>query len=188
MKITVIASPALCRLPLMEVSTLTQRVIKPKQRPAGFLARISARVWEAITSRVPVGYEDEAGFHHGVATVSIPVDGAGLAWKWSPGKSGLRARWKAMRAHNFDSGGRLVLQWDSSSLPPCQPSPESFLIRSRPRHWVEPGQYPASYTGGRRNSRSRILVYCAGRRPRSSAITSTGGKRTKATPSGNGST
>ena len=36
-------------------------------RGVGFLVRITTKMCEAITSRVPVGYENETGFHSGVA-------------------------------------------------------------------------------------------------------------------------
>ncbi len=36
-------------------------------RGVGFLVRIITKMCEAITSGVPVGYEDETGFHYGVA-------------------------------------------------------------------------------------------------------------------------
>jgi hypothetical protein len=36
-------------------------------RGVRFLVRIITKMCEAITSRMPVGYEDETGFHYGVA-------------------------------------------------------------------------------------------------------------------------
>jgi hypothetical protein len=41
--------------------------IELERRGARFLVRIITKVCEAITSRMPVGYEDETGFHYGVA-------------------------------------------------------------------------------------------------------------------------
>ncbi|MGD0207592.1 MAG: hypothetical protein ABSC89_08310 [Verrucomicrobiota bacterium] len=41
--------------------------IELARRGARFLVRIITKVCEAITSRMPVGYEDETGFHYGVA-------------------------------------------------------------------------------------------------------------------------
>jgi hypothetical protein len=43
-------------------------------RGVRFLVRIITKAYEAITSRMPVGYEDETGFHYGVAeTRLIPI-------------------------------------------------------------------------------------------------------------------
>ena len=173
MKIIVI--PALCRLPLIETaqSTINNGAPGLERRPAGLLGRLAAKIWAAITSRVLVGYEDETGFHYGAAQVSTPVVRARCIRNRATGKPCLQARWKAIRTHNLDSGRRLVLQWDSSSLPPCRLSPESFLIRSNPRYWAETGQYPASFTRTGRIGRSRMLDFCAGRWSRSLTITST---------------
>jgi hypothetical protein len=41
--------------------------IELERRGARFLVRIIMKVREAITSRMPVGYEDETGFHYGLA-------------------------------------------------------------------------------------------------------------------------
>jgi hypothetical protein len=41
--------------------------IELARRGARFLVRIITKVCEAITSRMPGGYEDETGFHYGVA-------------------------------------------------------------------------------------------------------------------------
>ena len=73
MKISVISSPALCQVPLIEMSgsTIVDNAAKVAGRPAGLLARIIANFWRVIASRVPVGYEDETGFHLGVAAASF---------------------------------------------------------------------------------------------------------------------
>jgi hypothetical protein len=43
-------------------------------RATGFLVRIITKISETITSRMPVGYEDETGFHYGVAEARlIPI-------------------------------------------------------------------------------------------------------------------
>ena len=69
MKTAQIPSPALCRWPLIEPSrsTISNGAIKSDWHPVGFLVCIVTKVWEAVLSRVPVGYEDATGFHHGVA-------------------------------------------------------------------------------------------------------------------------
>jgi len=67
MKITVMAPPGLCQLPLLAAPGSTHGGIQLKRRSPGFLVRIIAKARKAITSRVPVGYEDGTGFHHGVA-------------------------------------------------------------------------------------------------------------------------
>jgi hypothetical protein len=41
--------------------------LKIEWRGVGLLARIITKTSEAITSRVRVGFEDETGFHYGVA-------------------------------------------------------------------------------------------------------------------------
>jgi len=67
MKTTVISSPALCQLPLIEASrsTIKTGAIRMGWHPARHLVRIFAKVWEAILSRVPVGHEDATGYHYG---------------------------------------------------------------------------------------------------------------------------
>ena len=43
-------------------------------RATRFLVRIITKISETITSRMPVGYEDETGFHYGVAEARlIPI-------------------------------------------------------------------------------------------------------------------
>jgi hypothetical protein len=148
----IILIPALCQLPLIEASrsTIKDGAIQRERRPAGFLARLIAKVRQAIDSRAPVGYEDETGFHHGVAEVPPAIIRTSRIQNRLPVKTCLRARWQAVRTPNLNSGGRLVFQWDSPSLPPCQPSPEFFSTESNPRHLVETGKCPASFTRARR--------------------------------------
>jgi len=51
-----------------------RNAIEIEWREASFLVRIITKVCEAITSRMPVGYEDETGFHYGVAEARlIPI-------------------------------------------------------------------------------------------------------------------
>jgi hypothetical protein len=75
MKIATFPSPALCQLPLLEAvrPAVKAGVVRSESLLAGFLVRLVTKVWEAILCRVPVGYEDETGFHHGVAEVALPV-------------------------------------------------------------------------------------------------------------------
>jgi hypothetical protein len=48
--------------------------IELEWRGVRVLVRIIAKVCEAITSRMPVGYENETGFHYGVAEARlIPI-------------------------------------------------------------------------------------------------------------------
>ena len=43
-------------------------------RGVGFLVRSITKMCKSITSRMPVGYEDETGFHYGMAeTLLIPI-------------------------------------------------------------------------------------------------------------------
>jgi hypothetical protein len=173
----IILIPALCQWPLIEAShSATNNVtIKMECHPAGFLARMVAKVRQAIASRVPVGYEDATGFHHGVAEVPLPVIRTRRIRNQPSVKTCLKARWIAMRASNLNSGGQLVLQWDSSSLPPCRLSPESFSTESQLRHLAGAitNQCPASFTSTRGTGRSRFLDFHAGHWSRSSTITST---------------
>ena len=68
MKTAAISSPALCQLPLIDStrSTTNDEAHGAGWHPARFLIRIVATICQAIISRVPVGYEDETGFHFGV--------------------------------------------------------------------------------------------------------------------------
>ena len=66
MTITAMEPPALCQLPLIEAPASTHGVIKLKRRPAGFLARMAAKARVAADPWMPLGYQDETGFHHGV--------------------------------------------------------------------------------------------------------------------------
>ena len=67
MKSVALPSPALCGLPLIESSRSPAKGgdITMEHRPTGFLARLVAKVWAALSSQVPVGYEDATGFHYG---------------------------------------------------------------------------------------------------------------------------
>jgi hypothetical protein len=69
MKAAASSSPALCQLPLIDSarSTTNDEAQGAKWHPAGFLVRMAATIRQAIISQVPVGYEDETGFHFGVA-------------------------------------------------------------------------------------------------------------------------
>jgi hypothetical protein len=46
--------------------SLGPSAIDVKWREARFPVRIVARLIDAIESRIPVGYEDQTGFHYGV--------------------------------------------------------------------------------------------------------------------------
>jgi hypothetical protein len=136
MKTMTIPAPALCQLPLIDVLRPIAKTDTSK-RPANFLVRIIATIWEAIVSRVPAGYEDETGFHYGTAEVSHPAIQTNRMLKRAPGKTRLKARSRVGRASDLNSGGQPVLQWDSSSRPPCRLSPESFSPETSPRHPAE---------------------------------------------------
>ena len=61
--------------------------IEIEWRGARFLVRIITKVWEAITSRMPVGYEDETGFHYGVAEAQLCLIRTGRIPNRSPRES-----------------------------------------------------------------------------------------------------
>ena len=46
--------------------SLGPSAVEVKWQEARFPVRIVARLIDAIESRIPVGYEDETGFHYGV--------------------------------------------------------------------------------------------------------------------------
>ena len=73
MKAGALPSPALCQLPLIKAPRPITKADAAK-RPANFPGRIASKIWGAIASRVPVGYEDETGFHHGTAEVPQPAN------------------------------------------------------------------------------------------------------------------
>jgi len=156
MKITVVQVPALHQLPLIQMpdSNIENSANDRAWRPSAFLTRIVAKVWNAITAHVPVGYEDGTGFHY------AQDSGAGIqkpaAKKWGAarpaGKACLRARWKAMRTSNLNSGGQLVLQWDPSSRPPYRLSPELFSAKSHPRDPEATVRRLSPFAGTRRTS------------------------------------
>jgi len=43
--------------------------IEVKWHDVRFPVRIAAKLYSAIESRIPVGYEDETGFHYGIKTL-----------------------------------------------------------------------------------------------------------------------
>jgi len=55
-------------------STVNNGAVRMKWHPARFLAGLVAKMWEAFVARVPVGYEDDTGFHYGVADDPHPVN------------------------------------------------------------------------------------------------------------------
>jgi len=61
--------------------------IELARRGARFLVRIITKVCEAITSRMPVGYEDETGFHYGVAEAQPILIQSGHIPNRSPSES-----------------------------------------------------------------------------------------------------
>ena len=68
--------------------------IEIKWRGVRFLVRIITKMCEAIISRVPVGYEDETGFHYGLAEARlIPI------------RTGRRAK-PVLSAAGSDAGAR----------------------------------------------------------------------------------
>jgi len=96
-------------------------------REAKFLVRIITKVCKAITSRMPVGYQDETGFHYELAEARlIPIRTDRIPDR-SPRETCLRARRVAMRLPNFDSGRQFALKRDASTLHPGRLSPESIL-------------------------------------------------------------
>ena len=99
--------------------------IELERRGARFLIRIITKVWEAITSRMPVGYEDETGFHYGEAEAQPILIRTGRIPNRSPRETCLKARRVVMRVPNFDSGGQSLLKRDVSSRHPGRLSPES---------------------------------------------------------------
>ena len=88
-----------------------RNVLEIEGRGVRFLARIVTKMCEAITSGVPVGYEDETGFHYGVAEARlIPIRTSRILNR-SPSKSILmRGRDKA--DFGFDSGGQSFFNQD----------------------------------------------------------------------------
>ena len=175
MKIMTIQLPALCQLPLIETPrpAVTADAAQNERRPAGLLLRIAARIFAAIAVRVPVGFEDETGFHYGAAAAPSPGAGASRALDRPADNTRLQARWRAVPARNFDSGGQLVLQWDSSSLPPCQLSPGSLSTKPNPRQFAAATKRcAASFTRTRTIGRTPAVSFQAGRWTRSSSTTS----------------
>jgi hypothetical protein len=90
--------------------------IELERRGARFLVRIITKVCAAITSRMPVGYEDETGFHYGVAEAQPILIRTGRIPNRSPRETCLKARRVVMRVPNFGSGGQSSLKRDVSSL------------------------------------------------------------------------
>ena len=93
-------------------------------RGVRFLVRIITKMCEAITFRMPVGCEDETGFHYGVAEARPLLIQTGRIPNRSPCETCFKARQVAMRVPNFDSGGQSSLQRDASSPQPdgCRPN------------------------------------------------------------------
>lgn len=102
-----------------------RNAIEIEWRGVRFLVRIITKVCAAITSRMPVGYEDEPGFHYGVAEAQLCLIRTGRIPNRSPRETCLKARRVAMRVPNFDSGGQSFLKRDVSSLHPVRLSLES---------------------------------------------------------------
>ncbi len=99
--------------------------IELERRGAGFLVRIVTKVWEAVSFRMPVGYEDETGFHYGVAEAQLIPIQTGRNPNRLPRETRLMARRVAIRAPDFDSDGQSSLQRDASSLHLRRLLPES---------------------------------------------------------------
>jgi hypothetical protein len=100
-------------------------------RGARFLVRIITKMCEAITSPVPVGHEDETGFHYGVAAPRPFLIRTGRIPNRSPRETCFKARRIAMRVPNFDSGGQSFFNRDGFHPGPtggCRPN-HSRLIR-----------------------------------------------------------
>jgi hypothetical protein len=74
---------------------------------------------------MPVGYEDETGFHYGVAEAQPILIRTGRIPNRSPRETCLKARRVVMRVPNFDSGGQSLLKRDVSSRHPGRLPPES---------------------------------------------------------------
>jgi hypothetical protein len=99
--------------------------IELERRGARFLVRIITKVWEAITDRMPVGYEDETGFHYGVAEARPGLVRTGRIPIRLPRETCLKAWRVAMRMPNLDSGGQSSTKRDASSLHHGRLSPKS---------------------------------------------------------------
>jgi hypothetical protein len=80
-------------------------------RGARFLVRIITKMCEAITSGVPVGYENETGFHYGVADARSILIRIGRILNRSPRKS-ILMRGRDKTDVGFDSGGQSFFNRD----------------------------------------------------------------------------
>jgi hypothetical protein len=83
MRTSAIPSPAVCQLPVIEASHSTGEAGANGMNghSRGFLARIGAKAWAGIISRVPVGIEGGSAFHGGVPGLvggGLNADGRGL--------------------------------------------------------------------------------------------------------------
>jgi hypothetical protein len=99
--------------------------IELERRGAGFLVRIITNVCEAITTRMPVGYEDETGFHYGVAEARLIPIRTGRIPNRSPRETCFQARRMAMRVPILIRVDSRCLNGMYSSLHPGRLSPES---------------------------------------------------------------
>jgi hypothetical protein len=39
---------------------------------------IIAKLWASIKARIPLGYEDETGFHYGIEPISLSLERSGI--------------------------------------------------------------------------------------------------------------
>jgi hypothetical protein len=99
--------------------------IELERRGVRFLVRIITKVCEAITSRMPVGYEDETGFHYGVAEARLIPIRTGRIPNRSPRETCFKARRVAMRMPILIRVDSRCLNGMYSSLHPGRLSPES---------------------------------------------------------------
>jgi hypothetical protein len=119
--------------------------IELERRGVRFLVRIITKMCEAITSRMPVGYEDETGFHYGVAEARLIPIRTGRIPNRSPRETCLKARRVAMRVPNFDSADSRFLNGmlHPYILSGCRPNP-----KSRVRYYTPDSDLCGGGTGG----------------------------------------
>ena len=115
-------NPALCQWPLIEAIRREAKTAMPqaKQNFAGFLTRLLAKVGRAIASRVPAGFEDDRGFHYGTQKAPGSVIFVRCRTIHTLATPTLKAHWTVKTATHFNLDAHPVLQWDSSSRPPCR--------------------------------------------------------------------